>query len=240
MKKDNIYKEPLANIAPFEFNHEVAAVFDDMVLRSVPFYREIIQRQADLIGRYYQPESRIYDLGCSSGNLGIALCETMTSPFNMIAVDSSKPMLSEFSKKLAGRSHSNRIELQCGDILWVDLHKASVIVLNLTLQFLPPDQRQPLLDKIYSALLPGGIFLFTEKVVHADSDMSDMQTHFYYEFKGDNGYGEMEISQKREALEDVLIPETFEAHSIRLQQIGFQKTDAWFKWFNFCSWICQK
>ncbi|RPJ82755.1 MAG: carboxy-S-adenosyl-L-methionine synthase CmoA [Deltaproteobacteria bacterium] len=240
MPKDVLYKVPQQKVAPFEFNQDVAVVFDDMIQRSVPFYREIIQRQAQLIKLFYHPKSIIYDLGCSNGNLGIHLCEVMPDNFKMIAVDSSKPMLTVYEEKLASSPLKDRIELQCNDILSVNLTQASVIVLNLTLQFLPMNQRYELLKQIYSALLPGGIFLFTEKIIHPEDSFSELQKKFYYDFKKENGYCELEISQKREALENVLIPETIEAHLNRLQQIGFQKTDIWFKWFNFCSLVCQK
>ena len=240
MPKDVLYKVPQQKITPFEFNQDVAVVFDDMIQRSVPFYREIIQRQAQLIKLFYQPKSLIYDLGCSNGNLGIHLCDVMQDNFKMIAVDSSKPMLTVYEEKLAASPLKDRIELQCNDILSVNLTQASVIVLNLTLQFLPMNQRYELLKQIYSALLPGGIFLFTEKIIHPEDSFSELQKKFYYDFKKENGYCELEISQKREALENVLIPETIEAHLNRLQQIGFQKTDIWFKWFNFCSLVCQK
>ena len=240
MPKDVLYKVPQQKVAPFEFNKDVAAVFDDMIQRSVPFYREIIQRQAQLIKLFYQPKSLIYDLGCSNGNLGIHLCDVMQDNFKMIAVDSSKPMLTVYEEKLASHPLKERIELQCSDILSVNLTHASVIVLNLTLQFLPLNQRYELLKQIYSALLPGGIFLFTEKIIHPEDSFSELQKKIYYDFKKENGYCELEISQKREALENVLIPETVDEHLARLLQIGFQKTEIWFKWFNFCSLVCQK
>lgn len=240
MRKDLIYKSRRDKIAPFEFNQEVADVFDDMLHRSVPFYREIIQRQADLVCRLYRPDTRIYDLGCSNGNLGVLLCDTMPHPFTMIAVDSSGPMLAAYTRRLDGYSPKNRIHLVCGDIADIRLSAASVIVLNLTLQFLPLAQRQTLMESIYRALLPGGIFLFTEKIIHPDEAFSELQQQVYYDFKRRNGYDELEISQKREALENVLIPETLENHLHRLKRIGFRKTDVWFKWFNFCSLICRK
>ena len=240
MPKDTIYKTPQPKVPPFEFNQEVADVFDDMINRSVPFYREIIRRQAELIRKFYQAGTRIYDLGCSNGNLGIYLCEIMPARFDMVAVDSSGPMLANYRNRLPNREKGKQITLQCSDILHVDLTDASIIVLNLTLQFLPLNLRLELLERIYSALLPGGVFLFTEKIVHAEESFAALQKDFYYDFKRENGYCELEISQKREALENVLIPETVEQHLARLQQIGFDKIDVWFKWFNFCSLVCQK
>jgi len=218
----------------------VADVFDDMINRSVPFYREIIKRQAELIRMFYQKGTRIYDLGCSNGNLGIHLCDIMPAPFTMIAVDSSEPMLTNYRDRLSHCPGSDRIAMQCDDILHVDLTDASIVVLNLTLQFLPLSCRRKLLERIFSSLRPGGVFLFTEKIVHDEDSFAQLQKDFYYAFKRENGYCELEISQKREALENVLIPETVETHLIRLQQIGFKKIDVWFKWFNFCSLVCQK
>ncbi|MFH2067305.1 MAG: carboxy-S-adenosyl-L-methionine synthase CmoA [Pseudomonadota bacterium] len=240
MPKDTIYKTPRKEVPPFEFNQAVADVFDDMIQRSVPFYQEIIKRQAELIRLFYQKNSKIYDLGCSNGNLGIRLCGIMQDSFSMIAVDSSKPMLTVYQEKLASCPGKERIILQCNDIMNVDIADASVIILNLTLQFLPMHHRHELLERIYSALVPDGVFLFTEKIVHPDDSFARLQKDFYYDFKRENGYCELEISQKREALENVLIPETIETHLARLEQIGFRKMDVWFKWFNFCSILCQK
>jgi tRNA (cmo5U34)-methyltransferase len=241
MTKDHIYREPRSPIPPFEFDEEVARVFDDMIRRSVPFYQEIIDRQIQLIVRYYRPGTRIYDLGCSNGNLGIALCRQMDeTDFQMIAVDNSVPMLDAYRARLADLPGHDRIRLRQQDIRETAVKDASVAVLNLTLQFLTPAQRDSVLRTIQNGLCDGGVLLFCEKVTHPDPAMAELQQAVYVDFKRRNGYTDLEISQKREALEKVLIPETVQQLEQRLKKAGFRSIDMWFKWFNFAAMIAVK
>ncbi len=241
MKKDNIYANKKSHIKPFEFNEKVVDVFDDMIHRSVPLYNEMIKRQTILAARSYKENSYIYDLGCSNGNSGLSFLSHMGNKnFKMIGIDNSPAMIEEYEKRLTNRPNSINIKLKCSDIQSVEMEIASVVVINLTLQFLPLKDRDNLFNKIYKSLIPGGILLFTEKVEHQDSDLSDLQQDLYYQYKKENGYSNLEISQKRDALENVLIPETIENHQKRLIKTGFVKTDIWLKWFNFTSFICIK
>jgi tRNA (cmo5U34)-methyltransferase len=241
MAKDRIYREPRSHVPPFEFDERVAGVFNDMLRRSVPFYQEIIDRQVQLIVRYYQPGTRIYDLGCSNGNLGIALCRRMGNrPFEMIAVDSSAPMLDAYRTRLAGRPGNDRIRLRRQDIRRTPITNASVVVLNFTLQFLTPAERKAVIRHIFDSFGPGAVLLVCEKITHQDQALAALQQELHFDFKRRNDYSELEISQKREALENVLVPETMEQHLQRLRQAGFNPIDIWFKWFNFAAMIAVK
>jgi len=241
MPKDKIYADLREPIAPFEFNSQVVEVFDDMLDRSVPLYHESIRRQAQIAANCYQPGTRIYDLGCSNGNLGLALChEIQGQEFEMIGVDTSTPMLETYRQRLETVDNGKYISLEENDIRQVPLENASVVIINLTLQFLPVADRDQLIRNIYRSLVPGGFLLLTEKVIHELTDLNNLQQGFYYRFKAENGYSEMEISQKREALENVLVPETLETHLLRLQQSGFSAIDVWLKWFNFASILARK
>ena len=241
MPKDQLYRNRKGHVPPFEFNSEVAGVFDDMIHRSVPMYAEIIRRQAAMIETVCDRGTRIYDLGCSTGNLAIALCDRMPAgAFKMIAVDTSQPMLDISQKRLAAIDRSGDVTHIKADIRRVAMQPAGVVVANFTLQFIPPTDRDALLKKCHDFLVPGGILLFSEKTVHPDPELSGLQVDFYYRFKKENGYSELEISQKREALENVLVPETVAAHQQRLSRCGFTASDLWLKWFNFCSWVCKR
>ncbi len=241
MAKDDIYLEPRSPVPSFTFDEQVARVFDDMINRSIPFYREIIERQVRMIERLYQPGTTIYDLGCSNGNLGLLVCQRMGDvDFKMISVDNSAPMLDAFQERLAEIPGGDRVTLQCSDIRDVPIENASVVVLNFTLQFLPRNQREALASDIHAGMNIGGAFLFSEKITHQDPQLSELQQDFYYAFKRENGYSDLEISQKREALEKVLIPETIEEHLARLQRVGFKAIDVWQKWFNFAALIAIK
>ncbi len=240
MARDDIYNTSQGP-APFEFNERVAAVFDDMISRSVPGYRELILRTAQLALRFYRPGSTIYDLGCSNGNFGLVFGEEMSGQgFRMTAVDSSQPMLDRYRERLQDCPWGDCIELVCSDICEQDMGDASVVVITLTLQFLPLAARDALLKRIWQALRPGGVLLLAEKVMHADPALDALQQDFYYRYKRERGYSELEISQKREALENVLIPETIEAHQERLRRAGFERFDLWFKWFNFAALMACK
>lgn len=241
MSQDKIYSQKLDKITPFEFNETVVNVFDDMIHRSVPLYRETIQRQAQLAERFYDQDTIIYDLGCSNGNFGLTFLELMGKKnFKMIAVDNSEHMLDTYQARLVNRPNGENIELICKNILDIPLSNASVVIINLTMQFLPVPDRYWLIKNIYKSLAPSGILIMTEKTIHEDDDLTELQQEFYYRFKKENGYSNLEISQKRDALENVLIPDTVETHLQRFKSAGFDKIDIWQKWFNFTSFFCQK
>ena len=241
MPRDNIYKQRRETVTPFEFDDQVARVFDDMIHRSIPFYREILQQQVRLIQNYYQTGTWIYDLGCSNGNLGLALCHHMPDlDFRMLAVDNSAPLLERYHKRLDDLPGAARIQLCNQDIRHVAMDNISVAVLNFTLQFLALADREILMQRIYDGLCSGGVLLFCEKITHNHTAIAELQQRFYHSFKRENGYSELEISQKREALEKVLVPETLEQHTARLRRVGFQSVEVWFKWFNFAALVVLK
>ncbi len=241
MKKDQVFAKKKDRIEPFEFNREVTAVFDDMLKRSVPLYKESIQRQAQMAKGFFQEKTRIYDLGCSHGNLGVLILEQFkNTPFTMIGVDSSLPMIDKYQTRLEQVDNSHQIKLVCGLLENIRIENASVVLINLTLQFLELKKRDGLIKKIYDGLLPGGILLVTEKIIHQARPINNLEQNFYRRFKRENGYSELEISQKRDALEKVLIPESPGVHKRRFLNAGFSSFDVWLKWFNFASMIAIK
>lgn len=238
---DSIYSQVQPTVAPFEFDDKVVQVFDDMISRSVPLYRESLNRQSELAAHFYKDQSVIYDLGCSNGNFGLQFIQRMEGqPFEMVGIDTSQPMLNQYLSRLKDLPSNDQVELCCQGIENYPFKSASVIVINLTLQFLSLEVRSALIKRLYDALLTGGILLLTEKIVHQDQELSQLQQDWYYRFKKENGYSQLEISQKRDALENVLIPETIEQHQARLETAGFKQIDVWLKWFNFASMICVK
>jgi len=239
--RDKIYSSPLNQIPPFEFDENVVNVFDDMINRSVPYYVDIVSRQAQLAAHFYKQGTMIFDLGCSHGNLGIALASEMgQNDFRVMALDNSEPMVIKYRDRLKNSGLDEKISVICSDIRDVDITNASAVVMNLTLQFLPVHYRADFIRRIHDGLNPGGIFLITEKIHHKDEFLDQLEQVFYYRFKKENGYSELEISQKREALENVLVPDTLEQHMARFEAAGFRHISIWHKWFNFCSFICVK
>ncbi len=241
MKKDRVFAQRKNKITAFEFNEQVASVFDDMLSRSVPFYHECIKRQAQLCKNFYIKKTNIYDLGCSHGNIGIMICRCFgDSDFSMFGVDSSMPMIEKYRKRLENSKWRENIRLLCEPAENVEIIDASVVILNLTIQFIALNRRNDLIKKIYKGLVKGGVLLLTEKIIHKKEVISHIQNQYYKKFKRENGYSELEISQKRDALENVLIPETIETHNDRLKDAGFDSFDIWMKWFNFASFIAVK
>jgi tRNA (cmo5U34)-methyltransferase len=239
-KKDNIFNSE-GDVTPFEFNETVASVFDDMITRSVPHYKELIQQQSRLTAKFYQDGTKIYDLGCSNGNFTAAFISEMGDRnFDLTAVDNSAPMLQFFNNRISGFVGHERVRPVLSDIMDIKFEKSSVVIANLTLQFIPVEQREILIKRIYDSLVPGGIFLITEKTINSDNDLAELQQEFYYRLKEENGYSKIEITRKREALENVLIPETIETHIERMQSAGFSAIEIWFKWFHFAAFIGRK
>ena len=246
MRKDKVFAKKQSTITPFRFNEKVARVFDDMLVRSVPFYGEALKQQARMTLSYYRSGTRIYDLGCSHGNFGMLILEVFKeTPFKMTAVDSSMPMLNKYRQRIAEHENGfaengSAIDLVCGRMEDLKIENTSVVVVNLTLQFLRPEKRDEMIRTIYEGLLPGGILLLTEKTLHPDPGLSELEQEFYCQFKRENGYSELEISQKRDALEKVLIPESVPDHENRILSSGFSLFNVWLKWFNFTSMLAVK
>ncbi|MGB0454843.1 MAG: carboxy-S-adenosyl-L-methionine synthase CmoA [Bacteriovoracaceae bacterium] len=243
--KDQIYQNQLTHIPKFEFNQAVANVFDDMVQRSIPFYDQIHRIIIDLVQRFKykdQDELIIYDLGCSTATtieiLLQALCLSEASPkqVKIIGVDQSKPMIEKATQKLKAYS-SNNYELHCQDLNEIDFQTADMVIMNYTLQFISVGKRVDLLTKIFRALKPGGLFLLSEKIKTDNPFFEELFIELYYDFKRGNGYNELEISQKREALENVLVPLTPAQQLEFMSQAGLQNVEMLFRWYNFASFL---
>jgi tRNA (cmo5U34)-methyltransferase len=234
--RDNIFGEPRPMIVDFVFDDQVVKVFPDMIRRSVPGYDTLITLLGLFAQEYTQADSNLYDLGCSTGAVSLALRRRIAKGgCRIIAVDNSSAMVAQCKQNLALDVSTTPVTLVCDDIQSVPIENASLVVLNFTLQFLPPAQRLALLTRIYQGLLPGGVFVLSEKVVFDPQEVQAFQEAMQLAFKKANGYSELEISQKRTALENVLIPDSIEQHRLRLQQAGFARIQIWFQAFNFIS-----
>lgn len=238
---DAIYSKPLDSIADFSFDHTVAQVFPDMIQRSVPGYSTIIAMTGVLAERYAQAGSNCYDLGSSLGASTLAMRQQLSHrDCKIIAVDNSSAMLQRCREILAQDSSATPVELVEGDILDTAIENASVVVLNFTLQFIDPAARASLMSIIYNGMRPGGILVLSEKILFQDQHLQALNTDLHHSFKRANGYSELEISQKRSSLENVLLAETLDTHQRRLQRAGFSSIDVWFQCFNFASLVAIK
>lgn len=222
----------------FEFDEEVAAVFDDMLSRSVPYYKEMQQLTIDFALKFLQKNDKVYDLGCSTASTLIELAKNSSHNLELIGIDSSAAMLQRASKKAS--AFGVNIELLQSDIFDVELTNAQLVISNYTLQFIRPLQREKLIKKIFNSLNEKGIFIFSEKVISSNKVLDKHFIDAYYEFKKTQGYSEFEIAQKREALENVLIPYTQEENKKMILDAGFSHCEILFKWLNFSTFIAIK
>jgi len=235
--KDRVFAKALSDVRAFEFNDTVANVFQDMISRSVPGYALLLHMIGLYADIFIQPGSRIYDLGCSLGEATLVIADRAGDiDCEIIAVDNSAAMISKCEQLQA----SKKIRWRCEDIRQTEISNASMVVLNLTLQFLPPEERLALLHKIQQGLNPGGILVLSEKVVFDDAKESERMVQLYQGFKKTMGYSDLEISQKRNALENVLIPDSETQHLQRLNDARFDEIYQCFRSFNFISYLAIK
>lgn len=240
MNKDDIYAQVRSHIDQFVFDQKVVGVFDDMINRSVPGYATIIGMIGMLAQRYVQSGSQCYDLGCSLGAATFAMhhnIEALDVP--IIGVDNSSAMIEKCRERVKD-IENRRIDLICDDIQQVTINHASMVVLNFTLQFIDPDRRLDLMQRISNGLNENGILVLSEKIDFEDQEEQTFQTDMHHTYKKLQGYSDLEISQKRSALENVLIPDTLEEHVKRLHFVGFSRVYVWFKCFNFISLVAIK
>jgi len=237
--RDRLYAEVRSDIEEFLFDSKVAAVFEDMIRRSVPGYGTAVAMTGVIAARYAQDDTNIYDLGCSLGATTASIQQYHQAQHcSILAVDNSQSMIDSCRGALDS-SDAGDIQFVCDDIRDIGITNASVVVLNFTLQFIPLDQRLQLLQKIYAGMVPGGILILSEKLAF-DQQQQQLFTDLHHVFKQANGYSDLEISQKRTALDNVLLPETKEQHRQRLLQAGFAAVYCWYQCLNFASLIACK
>lgn len=238
---DQVYRDQRDAVSDFRFDKTVATVFDDMVSRSVPFYGEMQRMVVEMSQDFAQPGSCIYDLGCSSGTTFAALNPMIDPSVKFVGIDNSPDMLDKAREKFSELSFTREVDLRVQDMNdGCRIENASIVNLILTLQFIRPLKREKLIADIYRGLNPKGALILIEKVLGEDSLFNRLFIDYYYEMKRRHGYSELEISQKREALENVLIPYKLLENRELLLSSGFSSVDVFFKWYNFCGIIAVK
>lgn len=240
-QQDNLFATPIANLGDWHFDEKVAEVFPDMIKRSVPGYSNIISMIGMLAGRFVTSHSQVYDLGCSLGAATLSMRRNIEATgCKIIGVDNSQAMVERCQRHIDAYKADTPVEIIEGDILDVNINNASMVVLNFTLQFLEPHHRQQLLNKIYQGLNPGGVLVLSEKFSFEDKKIGELLFNMHHDFKRANGYSELEISQKRSMLENVMLTDSVETHKKRLHQAGFSHAEVWFQCFNFGSLLAIK
>jgi len=236
--RDRLYASPAEKPEEFVFDERVVRVFSDMINRSIPGYSLVVQLTGLLARRYAQDDSELYDIGCSLGASALAMQQAVRARnVRIVAVDNSEAMIAQLRKRLASQTARGGVPIEavCRNAEEVRIQRASVVVMNFTLQFVEPAARLPLLRTIANGLLPGGVLLISEKIHCADEDEQALQTAWHHDFKRAQGYSDLEISRKRDALEHVMKTDSLGQHRERLLEAGFRRVYPWFQCFNFVS-----
>ena len=242
MKKDSIFLNSIKRPSEFEFNAEVAEVFDDMLERSIPFYLEQQAMIVDLCKKLWIPGTNVYDLGCSTATTLIGLGRELPPSVRLVGYDNSPPMLERARRNVEESCLQKRIGLQHGELNGqltdLRLDNASIVLMCWTLQFIRPLRRDDLIRWIHDALVDGGVLIVTEKILTNNGHMNRFFTELYYDFKRRRGYSDVEIGRKREALENVLIPYRLDENLDLFRRNGFELVETVFQWFNFAAFLC--
>ena len=238
---DNLFAKPYEQVSDFQFDDKVAGVFNDMIRRSVPGYGQIINTIGYLAQKYAATNTKIYDLGCSLGAATLSIRRRVEGRnCQIVAIDNSESMIERCNENLSAYVSETPVELVCGDIRDIKIENASLVVLNFTMQFLSPDDRESLLKNIYEGLIPGGLLILSEKLYFKEDKIQSTLDDLHLDFKRANGYSELEISQKRSSLENVMKPDTLAEHENRIRSQGFSQFSVWFQCFNFASMVAIK
>lgn len=237
---DSIYSKQQVNISDFAFNKQVAEVFDNMISRSVPGYKTVSYLSAIIASEHLQAGDYCYDLGCATGDTLYNIATVSNTPCHLIGIDNSQAMLDKCAQTLAAQQSNTTHSLICRDICQVNFQPSQVIIMNFTLQFIAPRQRQTILSKVYKSLLPGGILILAEKIILENANQQSLYESWHRAFKRAQGYSKLEIQQKREAIEQVLIPETIGQHRDRLQESGFTQINLACQFLNFVTFVATK
>jgi tRNA (cmo5U34)-methyltransferase len=240
-RRDDVFAEQDQPIGDFAFNAKVADVFDDMVSRSVPYYEEMQRMVCELAQDFARPKTNLYDIGCSTATTLLALDRVIDPTINFIGVDNAPDMLEKAAQKIALADTQRPIDLKVVDLhQGLPMENASVVTMLLTLQFIRPLFRERVVKMIFSGLNTQGCLLLVEKLTSEDTTFNRLFIQHYYDFKRRNGYSEIEIAQKREALENVLIPYRLEENMQLLKEVGFRSVEVFFRWYNFCGIVAVK
>jgi len=235
--RDELFSKKI-DLVDFTFDAKVVDVFDDMVRRSVPGYQTLIEMMGLIVKTYGQDNSYYYDLGASTGAVSLALGLNNTHQQNrIIAVDNSAEMVKKCKNNL--KDKITNFDVICSDINDISCENSSIVVLNLTLQFIPVEQRQALINQIYRGLNPGGVLVVSEKI-HFDDPKQQQMTKLHLNFKRANGYSELEIAAKRQSIENVLITDNKQTHFDRFEAAGFTQSLCHFQCLNFASFLTVK
>ena len=229
--RDTVFKDPIYAKQPFEFSKEVADVFENMLNRSVPCYGHIQFLIQQLSQQYIQPHSTVFDIGCSTGDTLSKIRNSCSQEgVSYVGIDTSLEMLQKARETFVG---CDDVTFTSKSVSEASFEGASLVVSNLTLQFIPIQERSAVIQRLYKDLAKGGAFLYFEKTKEDSDEMESVMTSVYESYKFENGYSLDEIAHKKEALKTVLRPLSRTDNHNLLANAGFKTITPIFQWMNF-------
>jgi tRNA (cmo5U34)-methyltransferase len=236
-KKDTVYSKPQDKVDEFRFDGQVADVFENMIQRSVPGYRLLLEMIGMLTDKYAQPSTNCYDLGCSLGASTLKIRQNLPADCTVIGIDNSEAMVNRARQNML-RDHSQAVvNIRLEDLEESSIENASIVVMNFTLQFIADEKRQAILKRIAEGLNKGGVLILAEKIKFENEPRQKLMTDLHHEFKAYQGYSDLEIAQKRTSLENVLVPNTIDQHILRLKEAGFSTAELCVRCLNFVAFL---
>ena len=239
-QKDTVFSAPLERVDEFQFNAQVADVFENMIQRSVPGYALLLEMIGMLTGKYAQAGTNCYDLGCSLGASTLKIRQNLPGDCVVIGVDNSAAMVEKCRHNIQ-RDHSQAdVTIRLEDLQDTMIENASLVVMNFTLQFIADEKRPTILKQIADGMNTDGVLILSEKIKFEDVTRQELMTGLHHEFKKHHGYSDLEIAQKRASLENVLVPNTEAQHIGRLKTAGFSTVELIVRCLNFVSFLAIK
>ena len=240
--KDTIYSDPQEQFRPFQFDQRVAHAFNDMISRSVPYYQDLQTLVLRLLEPYLQADHTILDCGCATGTSIHSISTAFPKlPLTFYGIDNSNSMLDSAKQTCRHLPNHQSVHFECVSLeTWTSIPDHNITLLILTLQFLDPKNRLSFLQRLSEKAESGSIIILIEKIAIPNPNLSRHYTDLHHGFKKDQGYSDLEIAQKRDAIETVLIPLSLEENLTLLHQAGYTKTDVFFKWLNFAGILAIK
>lgn len=243
MNKDRLFTNENFDNKSFSFNDDVAKVFDDMIVRSVPMIESVHYLILDFCAKYFTNTSvKILDLGCSTGAFLKMLYSHRFKKncTHYTGLDQSRQMINQLNK-FAPSVEGIKVSTLCDSLMNVkNLPNNDIVILNLVLQFIPLKFRGNILKHVYNCLPKNGIVVIVEKIKHNDSHIHDSFKQVYYDFKRKNRYSDEEIYNKEKALKNVLVPLTILDNKNMIKESGFSYVTTFFQWMNFVGFIAKK
>tara|TARA_Y100000589_G_scaffold118994_1_gene113237 strand:+ start:12378 stop:13076 length:699 start_codon:yes stop_codon:yes gene_type:complete len=209
--------------------------FEKHISKSVPCYHLTHKLGLELSDFFCKPNTNVFDIGSTSGSFINSLLERHNDKdINFNGIEISTSMYSQSVLRYP------KINFYNEDVRDCDLHNSSFISSYYTIQFINPQYRQKLINKIFESLNWGGGFLMFEKVRAPDARFQDYMIQIYNEFKLSNEFTPSHIMSKSRSLKGVLEPFSTAANIEMLQRAGFKDIMTVYKYISFEGFLAIK